>query len=538
MTRSSTFHRPRRRLACQPRADMLETRELLSTARIGLSSLLPAHPGNGSAGLVAQVKSAPSARTLASHALHSSPTQHVQQAAKPLRTPVAPAHPARAVTSPSRTPGVVKMAAASTPWVNVTDVSGMGGTDGGAVVAIDSQNRPISIGEYSTPETPGYPVSSGLCAVRYNTNGTLDTSFGVSGIARLPNARNNVATGLLQPDQKIVFAGENPAGYMTLARLNSNGTTDTSFGSKGVVTTQIGTPYNGVASVIHAVALDTQSRIVAVGDLMTYRAGTWQSDVVVARYTSSGALDKTFNKTGYTTLDFNNQSDSAFTVLALPSGKILVGGFSYSTITHTDSAFLAQYNANGTLDTSFGTGGKIFGHLPGSTFDGIYSLALDRSGRIVVGASVSTTTITAAQPMVLRYNANGTLDTTFNGTGYTTFATPPGYLARSLAFYTAADGTQKIVVGLGCETWADTDNFGLAQLNADGTLDTSFGGTGVVFQDLNPGGMDQLRSIAIAQLPDGPRIYATGRFYHSLSDINSMDTVTARFRIDGTLDTE
>jgi uncharacterized delta-60 repeat protein len=318
---------------------------------------------------------------------------------------------------------------------------------------------------------------------------------------------------------------------MTLARLKSNGSPDTSFGSKGVVTTTIGSLQYGWASKIENVALDAKSRIVAVGELYSIRNGTYQKDIVVARYTSSGALDKTFNKTGYTTLDFNNQNDVPFTVLVLPSGKILIGGNSAST------SFLAQYNANVTLDTSFGTGGKVYGHLPGSTADVIYDLALDDAGRILVGACVSSTTLTAGQPMILRYNVDGKLDTTFNGTGYTTFSAPAGSAARNLALYTASDGTQKIVAALGNVNWATTTDFGLAQLNADGTLDTSLGGTGVLYQDLNPGGMDQCRSIAIAQLPDGPRIYATGRFMKVAGTSDSIDTVIARFRIDGTLDT-
>ena len=137
--------------------------------------------------------------------------------------------------------------------------------------------------------------------------------------------------------------------------------------------------------------------------------------------------------------------------------------------------------------------------------------------------------------MVVRYNTNGTLDTTFNGTGVTAIPTPSisgGYSGSRVALYTAADGSQKIVEGLGAGTWNAPADFGLAQLNADGTLDASFGGTGVVIQDLNAGQMDQLRGIAIAQLADGPRIYATG-----IAQRASVDTITARFRVDGTLDT-
>jgi uncharacterized delta-60 repeat protein len=525
MTRSSTLHRHRRRFACQPQADMLETRELLSTAKIGLSSLLPAHSGHGSSGLV----------------VHAA-VEH--QPAKPARAHTTPAsahptgvaaHPARAVTSPSRTPGVVKMAVAGTPWVNVTDASQAGFNDRGNVVAIDSQNRPISIGTYSTASSDTTDTYR-FDAVRYNTDATLDTSFHGNGIAPVSNTGRGYA-GLLQPDQKVVIGGMSAAGYMTLARINPDGSADTSFGSKGVVTSQIGQNEPGVgASAIEDVALDAQSRIVAVGDIGAYQNGAWKRDVVVARYTATGSLDKTFNKTGYTTLDFKNQSAIAYTVLVLPGGQILVGGMSYTYgSTGTDTAFLARYNSSGSLDTSFGTGGMIVGHLPGSVDDAVYDLALDSSGQIVVAAGVGTTTgplASQAQPMVLRYNANGALDTTFNGTGFITLPTPARYIARSLALYSAADGTQKIVVGLGTSWWTATDDFGLAQLNANGTLDPSFGGTGVVFQDLNSGQVDKLGGIAIAQLPDGPRIYATGSIQKA-----SIDTITVRFRVDGTLDT-
>jgi eukaryotic-like serine/threonine-protein kinase len=417
------------------------------------------------------------------------------------------------------------------PWVSVTDSSRANLEDRGNVVAIDSQGRPVSIGTISTLVPENSYQSNLFSAIRYRPDGTLDTSFNGNGLISVTNTGLG-ATGLLQPDQKIVIGGRDQAGRMTLARVNPDGSPDSSFGMAGVVTTAIGSTTNKAfaASQVQCVALDAQSRIVVAGILGAPTSGRYQSEILVARYTSWGTLDESFGSRGYTTLALTDQSEYPCAVLLLPDGKILLSGFTLA----DNTSLLARFNADGTLDKSFGTGGVIVAHLPGSANDKIHDLALDRWGKIVAIASFSATSGGAQQPMVLRYNIDGTLDTTFNGTGYTTVPTPAlpgGYGGGGLALYTAADSSQKIVVGLRAMTWQPTADFGLAQLNADGTPDTSFGGTGVVFKDLNDGQMDQLRGIAVAQLADGPRIYATG-----IAQKASVDTIMARFRVDGTLD--
>ncbi len=501
----------RRTVLCQPSAERLETRELLST--FDWSDL----------------------ETKQRRRINN-PQVLVEEASPPVI----------ALSSVSSSaPVIYPTTSSTTPWVNVTDTSTAGLYDGGNVIVIDKQGRAISIGGEAdaTAGTP-YPGSS-FKVVRYGADATLDASYNGTGVKVVANTGSDF-TGTIQPaDQKIVAAGRNNQGYLTLARLNPDGSNDSSFGNQGVVTvTTIGVPNTtpGAPGAANArgIAIDGQSRILVAGDPAQWSpsAGVFSRDFMVARFTSNGALDKTFNRKGYATLDFQGHHDYASSVVAQPDGKIVAGGFSYTsgsgaTFGHYSSV-LARYNANGTLDSSFGSGGVVIANLPGSADDSINNLALDGSGKIVAAASFATTPGGSHQPMVVRYNSNGTLDTTFNGTGSAVIPTPSmpvSYGGVSIALYKAADGSQKIVEGLGAGSSNASADFGLAQLNADGTLDTSFGGTGVVFQDLNAGQGDQLRSIAIAQLVDGPRIYATGNAQRA-----SVDTITARFRVDGSLD--
>ncbi len=159
---------------------------------------------------------------------------------------------------------------------------------------------------------------------RLNSNGTIDTSFGTSGRITLNFFTNALA---LQADGKIVAAGETnftaPQIDFELARLNSNGTMDASFGTNGRVTT----PFNATSSDRAAdVAVQPDGRIIAFGTGFT-PLPEQRSNFALARYTSSGVLQ------AKTTLDFNLRVDIGASALIQPDGKIVVAGYSYSTQT-------------------------------------------------------------------------------------------------------------------------------------------------------------------------------------------------------------
>ncbi len=218
-------------------------------------------------------------------------------------------------------------------------------------------------------------VGSGLdlTLLRYNTNGTLDTSFSGDGIAMIDFAAgNDICYSLvIQADGKIVASGvATLAGNnqdFALLRFNTNGSLDSTFDSDGIVTTQIGTNYD----IGFSVALNSQNKIVVGGNADSYFA--------LAQYNTNGSLDNTFSGDGiqFTLIGVYFEGRS---LVVQNNDKIVLAGYSNSP-TSEDFA-LARYNTNGMLDASFGTGGIVTSDFAGDD-DVSFSLALQTDGKIV-----------------------------------------------------------------------------------------------------------------------------------------------------------
>lgn len=247
--------------------------------------------------------------------------------------------------------------------------------------------------------------------------GALDPTFSGDGKVLTSFADDDHANDVaVQSDGKIVSVGAS-ADYSTLesdfalARHNADGTPDTSFGGDGTVTTAINNMNPDFQwSEANAVALQPDGKIVTVGSSWRgYENCCW---FTVARYNTNGTLDQSFGGgDGRVFTDFGSP-DEARDVAVQPDGKIVALG------TSGGNAALARYNADGTLDTSFGGGdGKVTTDpAPESLEEGgdARALALQPDGKIVVGGQVGTTRFDF---VLLRYNANGTLDTSFSGDG-------------------------------------------------------------------------------------------------------------------------
>src|SRR6266567_1708101 len=218
--------------------------------------------------------------------------------------------------------------------------------------------------------------------VRYNPNGSLDRSFGNGGTVTTDFFGNedDAFSVLIQPDGKIVAVGSanNPTTFYDFAavRYLSNGTIDTTFGVAGKVSTDFGDQNFDRA---RSAVLQPNGSIVAAGFAISQNGGV--QNFAVARYTSSGILDTTFSGDGKTQIDFGDCCQSATKVLLQSDGKIITVGGSNGESAE-DDFLLARLNPSGSLDTTFGVAGKVrtsFGDLNG----GANGAAFQRDGKMV-----------------------------------------------------------------------------------------------------------------------------------------------------------
>jgi uncharacterized delta-60 repeat protein len=347
--------------------------------------------------------------------------------------------------------------------------------------------------------------------------GDLDTTFDGDGKVTTDFAGgfDEAHAVAIQADGKIVAAGRTIVSDFdfAVARYNTDGSLDTTFGVDGLVTMD----FAGEDDEAHAVAIQGDGKIVAAG--LAIVSGTF--DFALARYNTDGSLDTTFDTDGKVTTDFAGSEDHARGVAIQGDGKIVAAGL--ANVSGTNDFALARYNANGSLDTTFGSGlGKIATDFAGSD-DHARGVAIQGDGKIVAAglANVSGTNDFA----VARYNANGSLDTTFDTDGKVTTDFAGGH---DDAFGVAIQANGKIVAA-GCVSCFGGANFALARYNTDGSLDTTFDGDGLVTTDF-AGGTDQAFAVAIQG--DG-KIVAAGSFVVS----GTFDFAVTRANTNGSLDT-
>ena len=326
--------------------------------------------------------------------------------------------------------------------------------------------------------------------------GDLDQGFGSGGKVMTGIVASNLA---LQPDSKIVVAGlgvSGPSPGFGLARFNPDGTFDASFGSGGTVITEFS---NGAA----ALALQPDGKIVVAGGTrVTFPAPV---DFALARYNPDGALDATFGSGGKVVTDFGGANEGAKALAVQPDGKIVMAGTSSDGALSSFKFAVARYNPDGSLDSTFGAGGKVTTSFGG--FTRAFALALQPDGKIVVAGQA------LSQVALARYNSDGTLDATFGSGGRATG------VVSGIAFAVALQLDGKIVVA---------GEF-LARYSSSGHLDPTFGSGGVV-----PVSFGGRSASAVAIQVDG-KIMAGGETSSSIPS-GGDDFALARYNVDGTLD--
>jgi uncharacterized delta-60 repeat protein len=267
---------------------------------------------------------------------------------------------------------------------------------------------------------------SGFAVTRLNPDGSLDNTFGNGGRVLFGFAQSaGLAAMTLQSDGRILLAGSQQGNEFAVARLSTNGTLDSTFGTGGKVvvqTTKLGS--DGGAFAIAIQRINTEDRIVVAGA----RPPTNRSskDLAVARLTSSGALDSTFGSGGMVFTDFYGYRDTAHAVL-VTGDSIIAGGSADFDGTNRFQFALAKYKLNGQLDTTFGSGGKVVTSFAGS--GPILAMVLQADGKIVAGGR-SVYDLGYADFSLARYNSDGSLDSTFGPSGN----------GKVLTDYSLADG--------------------------------------------------------------------------------------------------
>lgn len=349
--------------------------------------------------------------------------------------------------------------------------------------------------------------------------GDSDLTFGSGGSVVTPFASYHAgaASVAIQPDGYMVVAGQREtasgADAFALTRYDPSGVLDPGFSGNGKVTTSIGSFHAGA----YAVAVQPNGKILAAGSGV---AGG-QSRFAVARYTSGGSLDQSFGNGGKVLTPIG--SSAIATSMALqPDGKIVVAG---QALFGTSSRFaVTRYKANGTLDNSFGSGGKVTTSF-GPNGAGALSVAIQPNGKIVVAGRRSNGTF--QRFALARYKPNGNLDTNNFGTGgkvVTPFG-PDEAVASSVAIQPNGK-----IVAAGFRSNGTFERFALARYKANGGLDTNnFGTAGKV---TTPFGPNHARAQSVAIDANGGIVaagYALNGTYN--------DFALARYNANGTPDT-
>ncbi len=364
-----------------------------------------------------------------------------------------------------------------------------------AAVAIQPDGKIVAGGRRDGVGSTGDPAESpDFALARYKPNGRLDPSFGTGGrvLTDFSLSLDSIEAVVLQPDGKIVAGGgtsvpdQHGDSNFALARYDSRGRLDQSFGRHGKAHVHFA-PFSSAA---RALALQPDGKIVAAGygnDDESSRS--W----LVARFNPDGSLDRSFGNGGDVTTAFDRIS-SAGAVTLEPNGKIVVLGSSCDDDYAVCGMAVARYDADGSLDQGFGSGGKVTTKLAGFADVSGKGVAVQADGKIVAAGTAGSEDSGNYNFIVARYKADGSLDSGF-GTGGTVMTDLEPGSEESLDFASALalepDGA---IVVAGTDSH---EHFAVAVYDTHGSLDPSFGGTGFVQTDLP--GEGQARAVAIAR---------------------------------------
>ena len=393
------------------------------------------------------------------------------------------------------------------------------------------------------------PLPSGDSKCYLALPGCLDSTFGGLGLGfvstDIAQSNDSIQAMVVQPDGKIILAGSvfRP-GTTTdygVVRYNLDGSLDTSFGDPDPFnpTQRLGYAVTSVTTnsdYVKSLALQSDGKIVIVGE------STPPNSSSVVRYNSDGTLDGSFGNGGIDLVNFGRrQAISARDVVLQADGKIVIGGSAVASNGAATGGFgLVRLLANGAIDSSFGSSGTVVmnpsGAKNGSAW--IFSMAIQRvpaitgEERLVLGGASKISDNAKNDWTLMRFKPNGAVDTTFGSAGIV-----------KTAFSGFGDGVLKLsmdpsnrIVAVGTTRFADancggrTIDIGIARYLQNGSLDATFAG-GKQTIDIY-GGMDQPYGLTVQQ---DNKVVITG--YSNSSDGSITDIALVRLNADGSRDT-
>ncbi len=336
--------------------------------------------------------------------------------------------------------------------------------DWGSAILIQDDGKAI-VGGYAQLESGTYDY----VLARLNTDGTLDSTFGQGGKSFVDLGGWDYANALtMTSDGSLLLAGQSEGGNFAVARFDKNGALQNTFGTDGVSKIDFGISYQYCNDIV----LQSNGKMVLAGTMGKDIASSY--DFALTRLTADGQIDMDFGNsaTGRVTLDLSKDLDWAYGVVALPNDSLIVAG------RILDDFALVHLDENGNLDTAFGgkPGGVVsldfFGRV-----DEIRCLAVQGEKIVVAGNAEHADGHSSFA--IARFNADGTLDETFGNAGTVT-ADFGQYSAAANAIQVAADGSLLISGSIEGEKGSD---FAVLRLSADGELDPDFGTNGLATHD-------------------------------------------------------
>lgn len=371
----------------------------------------------------------------------------------------------------------------------------------------------------------------GLRIARYNSNGTLDTNFGNLGYT-LPYG-NNVSLNyikqiIITPTNKILAIGAiyTNKWYIYLAQYNENGTIDTTFGTSGRKNIDVGPSIT--MTVGNAIYTSDNKIFIATTSYLS------DGDFNITKCNKFGELETAFGGTGIITYDGMGYDQGAKINLRSDGKLLLSGNSNVNPANGTYKQYVQMLiNLDGTLDTTFGTNGKVLTNLATNNTQVINDMYLLTDNSILITGSLLFTNSTIYDGFVAKFNVNGILDTSFgtNGISQVAFSDTDGSQAiTDLMNKMTVQNDGKIIVAGFSNGSGNASKFSVARLNSDGTLDSVFGNGGTMTFPIN--GFNDV--ITDVKSQDDGKIVVSGQ-----TKINDLDRsyVVARLTPDSTLTT-